>query len=108
MKRNLIVCLLTVLTLTGCFRSPDEKERFISESVKNPKYVTKLPDGHEIYLVKIDLNDSDTVGHYHFIYFLKLPDTNTVTVNHTQSVGKTSYNQSIVIIDGKTYNLVPR
>ena len=98
--------LILILFLTGCTSSNDPsviQKNAITLSSEG-ELVGKLKDGREVR--RFVINNGDTIGsHNHWLYLVD--DSDTVTVNHTVSSGKTSHLKVEVIVEGKKYTLSP-
>ncbi len=107
MKRLLIIGGI-VLGLTGCDSvSPVDLQAINTQHANNPEYVCTLPDGRKLDRIEIQISDVHLYSHY--VYFMEQPtNTQTITVNHFETVGKIHLNQATIIIDGQSYTLVSK
>jgi hypothetical protein len=62
------------------------------ENAKNPVLVCNLPDGRQLYFIKIKNPESASL---HFIYFFKKRDE-IISTNYVETNGETSHQQTIV------------
>ena len=102
-----LICIALVQYITGC-DNPVDIANQNAESVKNPVTVATIPDGRILHRIEIKIPDS----YSHYVYYFTYPnstelDTNTISNNYTTQLGKTHYNQT-VILDGHTFELVPK
>jgi hypothetical protein len=100
----LLFSVVALLILAGCVRDPVEINAQNQASAQCPTVMCTMPDGRTLYCIKIN-NVQDT--HYHYIYYFGTGDTNTGTINHSVTAGKSSYNEAIIVMDGVSYKLVP-
>lgn len=104
--KSLIPILGVAFLVVACDNPVEERQKTVA-SAANPEVIATLPDGRTLHRLTVFVpNQAD-----HFVYFFRdkngLKDTSTVSVNYSVPTGKTSYNQTVVI-DGKTYELVPK
>lgn len=104
------VAALFLLALVGCSDSPtvEQERRQIAQKVDEqavlkPQLVVTLPDGREVYRIKITNTPAScdsgcgANGQPHFVYFVG----ETLTVNRVVSSGKSTRNEVEVIVNGK-------
>jgi hypothetical protein len=99
---RLLFCAL-VFVMLGCTRSDSPSVvRENRENLAGPGFlVGVLPDGRNVVRYRIDMgSDND-----HWIYVVD--GTATVSTNHTDNIGKTSYNSVQVVIGGQKFTLSP-
>ena len=92
--------LLLIVSVTGltCCEGPfdEEPQKQTEQNFANPQKVGTLPDGRVVNVVRRVMGSG---VHDHYIYFVG----ETITTNTTIPTGKTSYNQTTVLINGVEY-----
>lgn len=99
MKKYLLLIPI-LIALAGCGKVSDPEVRAANKENLSTEgfYIGTLPDGRTVKYYYIDRGS----GNYpHFIYVVS--DNSSTSTNFTQSAGKTSFNQTIVVINGKEY-----
>lgn len=101
MKTKSLLALLLAFALTSC-STPEEAQATTEFNMKNPDTVGTLPDGR---VVKHFVRERSNTSHDHHIYFIENPDgkSNTISTNYSVSEGKTTRNETVVLIDGVKY-----
>lgn len=88
MKKNIAMIILGALMLVACNEPVTQAELSNARSsFENPLYAGALPDGREVYMVEVKLQDKDPM----FIFFSKDgKDMNTVQ-EYTERHGKQTH-----------------
>lgn len=98
----LFIAASIAMTLTSC-ESPNDPGPIsrTKDNLESPQTIGTLPDGRVIKMFERDRGSS----HNHYIYFIENGDgkTTTVTLNTEVSAGKTTRNETTVLIDGVKY-----
>lgn len=104
MKTKLTLIFLCALGFlgTGCGLSPVEQVQSTQNSFQNPTYIGEI-HGRKLYQSKYVFGSHPNAVHY--IYFFS--NTNLISVNYSETQGKTTVNKTIVI-DGEEFYLKPR
>ena len=100
--KNTCLALLCAVSLLGCGPAPQEQIQLTENSFKNPKFIGEI-NGRKLYQSQYVFGHH--VTHVHYIYFFS--DTNLVSVNYSETQGKTTVNK-VIVIDGKEFELKPR
>ena len=100
--KTISLAIISCLVLIGCGPNPQEQVEITQNSFKNPKFIGEI-HGRKLYQSKYIFGAHDNSIHY--IYFFG--DTNLISVNYTETSGKTTVNKTIVI-DGNEFMLVPK
>lgn len=96
---KIILILISLAFLTSC--STEDSSEVTKENEKNfnnPKEIGTFPDGKKLFRVEYEMGAS---RHNHFIYYIS--DGSVITLNKTTQQGKTSFNQTTIIINGEEY-----
>ena len=97
--------LILPLFLIGCapYNSPEKKILNKATLSDEPEYVGTLKDGRTVgrFYIKNDGRLDGEWVHNHWVYVIS--DNSSSTVNYSVQSGKTTRNETIVIINGKEY-----
>lgn len=99
--KKLIVCFVIAISLfAGCTAHNDPAIMSINKSTLagSGEEVGVLPDGRKVIRFQLEMG-----SHYHDHWIYVVEGSPTVTVNRTESHGKSSSNHADVIIDGVNY-----
>jgi hypothetical protein len=101
-KLLLLASTLISLTLTSC-ESPNDPGPIsrTKDNIESPQTIGTLPDGRVIKMFERDRGGM----HNHFIYFVENGDGKSLTIstNTEVSAGKSTRNETTVLIDGVKY-----
>ena len=101
MKCFLIVSFLFLMASCTDHNSPEVLTTQKSVLSTDGQEIGKLPDGRKVVRYQLSMG---SYIHDHFIYVVE--GGNTISVNHTETHGKSSANHVEVIIDGSKYELI--
>jgi hypothetical protein len=100
--KNIVAIIALSLCLVGCTFSEQESKNLTQSNLDNPEVIGQL-NGHTLYRVEI-VRPGNKPNHW--VYFF---DTNpTVTVNRTETQGKSTVNKVEVMINGKKFIAVEK
>ena len=96
--------LVSCLCLIGCTGPNDPSILALQKTTLAGPGTTlgTLPDGRKVVRYELEMGSNH---HNHFLYIVE--GTPTITINHTETHGKTQSNHVEVVIDGKPFKVVP-
>jgi uncharacterized protein YcfL len=99
---NRMIAIVTLLFVVGCTSHDDPTVMYKNKTTlsKSGEEVGVLPDGRRVVRYELEMGSNI---HNHWLYVVD----GTITINHTESHGKTTANHVHVVIEGQKYNLVP-
>lgn len=102
--KYLFITLVSIGLFTGCHdavtKCPEciECKQQTQYNLNNPEKIGVL-NGRSLYRVKIVNHNTSS----HYVYYFDGTNDNVMTINRTESQGKSTVNKVEVLIDGKPY-----